>query len=98
MPISLIEKRIAGLEEGDLESKIKIVGYDELATLSEKFNVMVDDIKNLLKQKIYNQKLVRARTVKKWQGTIHNSYNTMLKKYYVVTGIHRNQSGVFFLS
>ena len=51
LPISLIEKRIAGLEEGDLESKIKIVGYDELATLSEKFNVMVDDIKNLLKQK-----------------------------------------------
>ena len=50
-PISLIEKRIAALEDGDLDSKIKIVGQDELATLSKKFNAMVDDIKNLLKQK-----------------------------------------------
>ena len=51
MPISLIEKRIVALEDGDLDSKLKIVGHDELAVLSKNFNTMVGEIKNLLKQK-----------------------------------------------
>ena len=51
LPISLIEKRIVALEKGDLDSKIKIVGHDELAKLSENFNAMVKEIKKLLRQK-----------------------------------------------
>ena len=51
LPISLIEQRIVALEGGDLDSEIKIVGYDELAALSENFNEMVKEIKNLLRQK-----------------------------------------------
>ena len=50
-PISLIEKRIVDLEGGDLDSKIKVVGSDELAKLSKNLNKLIDDIKNLLKQK-----------------------------------------------
>jgi len=50
-PISLIEKRIKDLEAGDLDSKIKVVGSDELATLSKNLNKLIEDIKNLLKQK-----------------------------------------------
>jgi len=50
-PISLIEKRIKGLEGGDLDSQIPVVGSDELAVLSQKFNHLVLDIKDLLKQK-----------------------------------------------
>ena len=45
LPISLIEKRIVSLEEGDLDSEIEIVGYDELAMLSSNFNEMVKEIK-----------------------------------------------------
>ena len=50
-PINLIKKRIKDLEAGDLDSKIKVVGNDELAMLSKNLNKLIDDIKNLLKQK-----------------------------------------------
>jgi len=50
-PISLIEKRIVALEKGDLDSTLPVVGGDELAVLSRNFNTMVDEIKNLLRQK-----------------------------------------------
>ena len=50
-PIGLIEKRIVDLEGGDLDSKLKVVGQDELAILSRNFNTMVGEIKNLLRQK-----------------------------------------------
>ena len=50
-PIGLIEKRISRLEQGDLDSKVPVLGRDELAKLSTNFNTMVLEIKNLLKQK-----------------------------------------------
>ena len=50
-PISLIEKRIISLEAGDLDSELPVVGGDELAVLSQNFNTMVKEIKNLLRQK-----------------------------------------------
>jgi signal transduction histidine kinase len=50
-PISLLQKRIIDLEKGDLDSKVKIIGNDELAVLSKNFNEMVEEIKDLLKQK-----------------------------------------------
>lgn len=50
-PIGLIQKRIADLEDGDLDSRVPIVGKDELAILSQDVNGMVDEIKDLLKQK-----------------------------------------------
>jgi len=50
-PISLIEKRIIALEKGDLDSKVRVIGNDELSVLSKNFNTMVTEIKNLLKQK-----------------------------------------------
>ena len=46
-----MQKRIYALEKGDLNSKIKIIGRDELALLSQNFNKLVDEIKKLLKQK-----------------------------------------------
>jgi signal transduction histidine kinase len=50
-PISLMRARIHALEKGDLDSKIPIVGQDELALLSKSFNELVAQIKKLLKQK-----------------------------------------------
>ena len=50
-PISLLRKRIVDLEKGDLDSKIKVVGNDELAILTKNFNEMVGEIKDLLQQK-----------------------------------------------
>ena len=50
-PISLLRKRIVDLERGDLDSKIKVVGNDELAILTKNFNEMVGEIKDLLQQK-----------------------------------------------
>ena len=50
-PLNLIEKRIRSLEGGDLESSVEVVGQDELAELTQNFNKLIFDIKQLLKQK-----------------------------------------------
>ena len=50
-PLNLIEKRIKSLEKGDLESTIPVVGSDELAVLTQNFNKLTSDIKQLLRQK-----------------------------------------------
>ncbi len=50
-PIGLLQKRIIALENGDLDSKIQVVGSDELSVLTKNFNEMVEEIKDLLKQK-----------------------------------------------
>ena len=50
-PISLMTRRIASLEKGDLDSKIVIRGEDELAQLSHNFNQLILEVKSLLNQK-----------------------------------------------
>ena len=50
-PIQLMKKRLLDLERGDLESKIKIMGTDELAELSVSFNKLISEIKELINQK-----------------------------------------------
>ena len=50
-PISLMQNRIVALEGGDLESKIEVIGNDELALLSQNFNTLIEEIKRLLQQK-----------------------------------------------
>ena len=50
-PISLMQNRIVALEGGDLDSKIKVIGNDELALLSQNFNALIGEIKQLLQQK-----------------------------------------------
>ncbi len=50
-PIALLQKRINDLEKGDLKSRVAVRGNDELAVLTKNFNEMVDEIKDLLKQK-----------------------------------------------
>ena len=50
-PIQLMQNRVRALQEGDLESKIEIMGTDELAELSIIFNKLILDIKNLINQK-----------------------------------------------
>ena len=50
-PIALLQKRINDLEKGDLKSKVAVRGNDELAVLTKNFNEMVEEIKDLLKQK-----------------------------------------------
>ena len=50
-PITLMQNRIFALESGDLDSKIDIIGQDELALLSKNFNTLISEIKKLLKQK-----------------------------------------------
>ena len=39
------------LKKGDLSSKVTVRGNDELAVLTKNFNEMVEEIKDLLKQK-----------------------------------------------
>ena len=50
-PIKLIKKRIDSLKAGDLESKVEILGSDELAELTITFNKLTSEIKNLIDQK-----------------------------------------------
>lgn len=50
-PIQLMKNRILLLQKGDLESKIPIIGEDELADLSYEINNMISEIKELLNRK-----------------------------------------------
>ena len=50
-PIRLMKKRIDDLDRGDLSSKIKIMGTDELAELSISFNRLISEIGDLVNQK-----------------------------------------------
>ncbi len=50
-PISLMQNRIIALKSGDLDSKINVIGTDELALLSQNFNTLIEQIKQLLQQK-----------------------------------------------
>ncbi len=50
-PVQLMKNRIEALEEGDLKSKIEIIGEDELADLSYSMNQLIEDINILLENK-----------------------------------------------
>ena len=50
-PVQLMKNRIEALEEGDLKSKIEIIGEDELADLSYSMNQLIMDINILLENK-----------------------------------------------
>ena len=50
-PIRLMQQRIHALKKGDLDSTILISGKDELAMLSQNFNNLTQQVKNLLSQK-----------------------------------------------
>ena len=50
-PVQLMKNRIESLEEGDLKSKIDIIGEDELADLSHSMNKLIEDINVLLENK-----------------------------------------------
>ena len=50
-PVQYMKDRIKSLEEGDLHSKIKIIGEDELADLSKYMNKMIREINVLLENK-----------------------------------------------
>ena len=50
-PVQLMKNRIELLEAGDLDSKIEIIGEDELADLSQSMNKLIEDINILLENK-----------------------------------------------
>ena len=50
-PVQLMKDRIKSLEDGDLKSKIEIIGEDELADLSKSMNKMISEISLLLENK-----------------------------------------------
>ena len=50
-PVQLMKNRIESLEQGDLKSKINIIGEDELAELSKSMNKMIKEINLLLENK-----------------------------------------------
>ena len=50
-PVQLMKNRIKALENGDMQSKIDIIGEDELAELSQSMNQLIEDINILLENK-----------------------------------------------
>ncbi len=50
-PVQLMKNRIEALEKGDLQSKIDIIGEDELADLSHSMNKLIEEINVLLENK-----------------------------------------------
>ncbi|WP_322902868.1 sensor histidine kinase [Paenibacillus campi] len=78
-PIQLLKHKMRLTAEGYLEAKVNPVGNDEISDLGQSFNIMVEKIKELLKQSILKQQLLQKAELRTLQAQInpHFLYNTL---------------------
>lgn len=77
--IAVLSSAMEDVRKGNLDTKIKLPGNDELSNLSDDFNAMVVDIKELMNQSYEHQKEKRQRELQVLQSQInpHFLYNTL---------------------
>lgn len=78
-PIQLLQHKMRLTASGYLEAKVKPDGNDEIADLGQSFNIMVEQIKELLEQSIREQKQLQKAELRTLQAQInpHFLYNTL---------------------
>lgn len=78
-PIQLLQHKMRLTASGYLEAKVKPTGTDEIADLGQSFNIMVEQIKELLEQSIRKQQQLQKAELRTLQAQInpHFLYNTL---------------------
>ncbi|WP_337102612.1 sensor histidine kinase [Paenibacillus sp. YIM B09110] len=78
-PIKRLEKSMQLVERGDFDIHIPIRREDEVGRLSRRFNLMVNRIRELMHQNIYEQEAKRRSELEVLQSQIHPHflYNTL---------------------
>ncbi|QUL58171.1 sensor histidine kinase [Paenibacillus tritici] len=78
-PIQLLQHKMRLTASGYLEAKVKPDGNDEIADLGISFNIMVEQIKELLEQSIRKQQQLQKAELRTLQAQInpHFLYNTL---------------------
>ncbi|ETT63661.1 multi-sensor signal transduction histidine kinase [Paenibacillus sp. FSL R7-277] len=78
-PIQLLQHKMRLTASGYLEAKVKPDGTDEIADLGQSFNIMVEQIKELLAQSIRKQQQLQKAELRTLQAQInpHFLYNTL---------------------
>ncbi len=78
-PIRQLEVSMKKVEKGNFDSKVEITSLDEVGELSRAFNIMMDEIKALMRQNVKEQELKRKSELKALQAQInpHFLYNTL---------------------
>jgi two-component system sensor histidine kinase YesM len=78
-PIQLLQHKMRLTASGYLEAKVKPDGNDEIADLGQSFNIMVEQIKELLEQSIREQQQLQKAELRTLQAQInpHFLYNTL---------------------
>jgi two-component system sensor histidine kinase YesM len=77
--IAVLSNAMKDVRKGKMETKITLLGDDELSNLADDFNDMVVDIKELMNQSYEHQKEKRQRELQVLQSQInpHFLYNTL---------------------
>ena len=77
--IDLLNQKMGQVAEGDLTVRVEITRCDEIGTLMERFNQMVQRIDMLVRREAENQKQLRLTEFKALQAQIrpHFLYNTL---------------------
>lgn len=78
-PIKQLTTTVKQVSEGNLETRAAITSKDEIGTLSEEFNQMLDHIEELIEQVIEKEKLKKDAELEalQYQVTPHFMYNTL---------------------
>lgn len=79
VPLTELSVGMKKVAEGDLETRIDLNSADEIGAMAERFNQMVMDIEQLLKEKVDQEKQERAIEMKLLMTEInpHFIYNTL---------------------
>lgn len=77
--VSLLSGAMEEVQKGNLETTLHIKGKDEISQLSMHFNLMVEEIKRLMKEVVLTQNEKRRRELQVLQAQInpHFIYNTL---------------------
>jgi len=78
-PIQILKNKMRQAASGYLEAKVQIDGTDEIADLGQSFNIMLEQIKELLDRSIEEQKQIKLAELRTLQAQInpHFLYNTL---------------------
>lgn len=98
-PIKKLESSVRLLEKGQFSSQIDVNGYNEVKQLSQRFNIMVNRIRELMSQIVEEQEAKRKQEFEVLQSQInpHFLYNT-LNSVVRLAGSSKNEEVVLMIT